>query len=156
MYLWIFILPTHNACMRHPSLQVWHQSIILMRSNSYTGWPEHPRLGMSDGRIAVLGLCAHLHARGCWPLPREGEPLDSLYFRWKCSWFLTSLSSLCLCFHWQWVTGDYGRKDSSLCFHSICSKISHQAQSSDPYGYSRLQESSRLFPLRVIFLRLHI
>lgn len=43
---------------------------ILMWGNSYTAWPQHPFPGMVGERVGVLGSCAHLHARGWWPLPQ--------------------------------------------------------------------------------------
>lgn len=122
---------------------------IWMWGNSYTAWPQHPFPGMGGERVGVLGSCAHLHARGWWPLP-QGRVLcvpcilgEGALASWRLSPPLALVSI-------QWVTGDYGRKDSSLYFHSICSKSVYQEQSSDPYGHSRLQESSRLFPKLIV------
>lgn len=56
--------------MRSSSVHVWYHG-ILMWGDSWTAWPEHPFLGMGGERTGVLGVCAHLHARGRWPLPQE-------------------------------------------------------------------------------------
>lgn len=122
---------------------------ILMWGDSYTAWPEHPFPGMGGKRVGVLGLCAHLHARGWWPLPQERVLCvpcilgEGALASWRLSppRALVSIDSESLVIM---------EERTPVYFHSICSKSVYQEQSSDPYGHSRLQESSRLFPKLIV------